>query len=84
MNIVENGSPGARPPCCRSWPGEPFAYGLSEPDAGGDLSRVTTRARREGDEIVITGAKRWCTGADFSDYIYCLVRSDPTPRPATA
>ena len=28
-------------------------------------------------QIVINGAKRWCTGADFSDYIYCLVRSDP-------
>jgi alkylation response protein AidB-like acyl-CoA dehydrogenase len=31
----------------------------------------------EGDEIVINGAKRWCTGADFADVIYCLVNSDP-------
>lgn len=54
-----------------------FAYGLSEPDVGGDLSSVTTRAHIEGDEIVINGAKRWCTGADFADYIYCLVRSGP-------
>lgn len=54
-----------------------FAYGLSEPDVGGDLSAVTTRAHIEGDEVVINGAKRWCTGADFADYIYCLVRSGP-------
>ncbi len=79
MNIVENGSPEQK---AALLPGLAkgelfFAYGLSEPDVGGDLSQVTTRARREGEEIVINGAKRWCTGADFSDYIYCLVRSDP-------
>ena len=27
--------------------------------------------------IVVNGAKRWCTGADFADCIYCLVRSGP-------
>ena len=79
MNIVENGSPEQKAALLpRLAKGELFfAYGLSEPDVGGDLSQVTTRARREGEEIVINGAKRWCTGADFSDYIYCLVRSDP-------
>ena len=79
MNISENGSAGQKaellPKLAR---GELlFAYGLSEPDVGGDLSSVTTRARREGDEVVVTGAKRWCTGADFADYIYCLVNTDP-------
>lgn len=79
MNISENGSPEQKrallPKLAK---GEMlFAYGLSEPDVGGDLSAVTTRARLEGDEIVIDGAKRWCTGADFADYIYCLVRSGP-------
>ncbi|MDO9338575.1 MAG: acyl-CoA dehydrogenase family protein [Caulobacter sp.] len=79
MNILENGSPEQKAELLpRLARGELFfAYGLSEPDVGGDLSAVTTRARRDGDEIVIDGAKRWCTGADFSDYIYCLVRSDP-------
>ena len=79
MNILENGSAEQKADLLpRLARGELFfAYGLSEPDVGGDLSAVTTRARREGDEIVIDGAKRWCTGADFADYIYCLVRSDP-------
>ncbi len=53
-----------------------FAYGLSEPDVGGDLASVKTRARRENGQVIINGAKRWCTGADFADYIYCLVNSD--------
>lgn len=79
MNVLENGSPEQKAALLpRLATGELiFAYGLSEPDVGGDLSAVTTRARREGGEIVIDGAKRWCTGADFADYIYCLVRSDP-------
>jgi alkylation response protein AidB-like acyl-CoA dehydrogenase len=60
-----------------------FAYGLSEPDVGGDLASVTTTARRsaDGKTLVLDGFKRWCTGADFADVIYCLVRSDEeSPR----
>ena len=54
-----------------------FAYGLSEPNVGGDLAMVETTARREGDELVINGTKRWCTGAHIADYIFCLLRSGP-------
>jgi alkylation response protein AidB-like acyl-CoA dehydrogenase len=60
-----------------------FAYGLSEPEVGGDLASVRTTARRspDGRQLVLNGFKRWCTGADFADYIYCLVRSeDESPR----
>ncbi len=55
-----------------------FAYGLSEPEVGGDLASVSTTAERSADgrEIVVNGFKRWCTGADWTDYIYCLVKSD--------
>jgi alkylation response protein AidB-like acyl-CoA dehydrogenase len=79
MNISENGSDEQKehllPALAR---GEMFlAYGLSEPDVGGDLSSVRTRGRIEGDEIVINGSKRWCTGADWSDYIYCLINTAP-------
>jgi alkylation response protein AidB-like acyl-CoA dehydrogenase len=77
MNLSENGSEAQKrellPKLAR---GELlFAYGLSEPNVGGDLASVETRAERRGDRVVINGAKRWCTGADFADYIYCLVRS---------
>lgn len=79
MNIAENGSPEQKaellPKLAR---GEMFfAYGLTEPDVGGDLSSVRTRVRRDGDHIVLDGAKRWATGARFADYLYCLCRSDP-------
>lgn len=55
-----------------------FAYGLSEPDVGADLASVQTRAERHGDKIIINGYKRWCSGAESSDYIYALVRSGPS------
>lgn len=77
LNISENGSPEQKqallPKLAR---GDMFlCYGLSEPNVGGDLPSVETRVERDGDAIVINGAKRWCTGADWSDYIYCLCRS---------
>lgn len=79
MNISENGSKAQKeemlPKIAR---GEMLlCYGLSEPNVGGDLPSVETRATRKDGKIIINGAKRWCTGADWSDYIYCLVRSGP-------
>jgi alkylation response protein AidB-like acyl-CoA dehydrogenase len=78
LNISENGSAEQKAKLLpRLAQGELFfAYGLSEPDVGGDLSAVKTRARIDGDAIIVNGAKRWCTGADWADYIYCLVNSD--------
>jgi alkylation response protein AidB-like acyl-CoA dehydrogenase len=54
-----------------------FSYGWTEPDVGADLASVTTSAQWEGDEIVVNGAKRFCTGASECDFIYALVRSGP-------
>ena len=86
MNISENGSEAQKraylPKLAR---GEHlFAYGLSEPDVGGDLASVRTTARRTPDGgVVVNGFKRWCTGADFADTLYCLVQSDAeAPRHA--
>ncbi len=77
MNLSENGSPEQKaeylPRLAR---GELFfAYGLSEPDVGGDLASVSTRARLEDDTVIIDGAKRWCSGADWAHVIFALVRS---------
>ncbi|WP_420997955.1 acyl-CoA dehydrogenase family protein [Cupriavidus sp. 30B13] len=52
-----------------------FAYGWTEPDVGADLASVQTRARREGDKVIVNGAKRFCSGAEICDYIFTLVRS---------
>lgn len=79
MNVAENGSPRQKADLLpRLARGELlFAYGLSEPDVGGDLASVKTRARLEGDTVVVSGTKRWCTGADWADVLYCLVNSAP-------
>ncbi|MBM4220381.1 MAG: acyl-CoA dehydrogenase, partial [Gammaproteobacteria bacterium] len=81
MNIVENGSPQQKAALLPQLAAGKllFAYGLSEPDVGGDLSAaaVTASLRDDGKTVVINGTKRWCTGARIADYIYTLVRSGP-------
>jgi alkylation response protein AidB-like acyl-CoA dehydrogenase len=54
------------------------ALALTEPGAGSDLQGgVTTRAVRNGNEWIISGAKMWCTNASIAEYIITLVRTDP-------
>jgi alkylation response protein AidB-like acyl-CoA dehydrogenase len=79
MNIVESGSEAQKrellPRLAR---GELlFAYGLSEPDVGGDLASVAVTAEKRGEQLVINGTKRWVTGARIADYVYTLVRTGP-------
>jgi acyl-CoA dehydrogenase len=53
------------------------AFGVTEPDAGTDTSRITTRAAREGDHYVITGRKVWTSKAMEADRILLLTRTTP-------
>lgn len=53
------------------------AMGLSEPDAGSDLASASTSAVREGDDWIVTGRKRFTSGAHFSELLWTVVRTDP-------
>lgn len=81
LNISESGSPEQKrellPKLAR---GEMLmAYGLSEPDVGGDLAMVRMTARKSDNDqkVILNGTKRWCTMSRNADYIICLVNSDP-------
>jgi len=53
------------------------AFGVTEPDAGTDTTRITTRAVRDGDHYVVSGRKVWTTKALEADRILLLTRTTP-------
>ncbi|WP_226344390.1 acyl-CoA dehydrogenase family protein [Agilicoccus flavus] len=54
-----------------------FSYGLSEREAGSDTASMSCRARRDGDDWVLTGQKSWISNAGVSEFYTVLAVTDP-------
>ena len=52
-------------------------FALSEPGAGSNPAEMTTVARREGDEYVITGEKQWITNGERGEVCIVFAKTDP-------
>ena len=52
------------------------SFGLSEPDAGSDVSGIQTTAVRHGDEYVVNGSKMFITNAGSADWFTVFVSTD--------
>ncbi|MFJ5264337.1 acyl-CoA dehydrogenase family protein [Streptomyces sp. NPDC088387] len=53
-----------------------MAFGITEPDAGSNSHRITTTARRDGEDWLLTGRKVFISGVDFADATLIVGRTE--------
>jgi len=83
--ILKHGSPAQKQaylPAVASGELRLQAFGVTEPGAGTDTTRITTFARKEGDKYVVNGQKIWISRAEHSDLMVLLCRTTPRDQAA--
>lgn len=53
------------------------AMAMTEPEAGSDVARIRTRARKDGDEWVLDGRKMFCSNSARADWVVVWATTDP-------
>jgi acyl-CoA dehydrogenase len=53
------------------------SFGLTEPDAGSDVSGMKTKAVKNGDKYVLSGSKCFITNGTYADYFTVFAKTDP-------
>ncbi|SCE84552.1 acyl-CoA dehydrogenase [Micromonospora matsumotoense] len=59
------------------------AIAMTEPDGGSDLQAMRTRAVRDGDDYLVTGAKTFISNGGLADLLILAVKTDPAQRAAS-
>jgi acyl-CoA dehydrogenase len=57
-----------------------FCLAMTEPDAGSNAIAITTAARRDGEEFVISGQKTWISAVDQADWMIVVTRTVPADQ----
>jgi acyl-CoA dehydrogenase len=58
------------------------AIAMTEPDGGSDLQAMRTRALRDGDDYVVSGAKTFISNGGLADIVILAAKTDPAQRAA--
>ena len=53
-----------------------MAFGVTEPDAGSNTHKITTTARRDGDDWLLSGRKYYVSGVDHAQAILIVARTE--------
>ena len=53
------------------------SFCLTEPDSGSDAASLKTTAKRDGDQYILNGTKRWITNAPKADLFTVFARTNP-------
>jgi len=56
------------------------AYCVTEPDAGSDVQGIKTRAKRHGNDYVLSGSKMWITNGGVAEWYFVVAYTDPEKR----